>query len=65
MQWEEAEGNQRELRQPPEVVAQSVWSRAKSRARGHVKIEALCVALCVSVCVCGHGLACQVRPDTA
>lgn len=64
MQWEEAERNQREPRQPPEVVAQSVWSRAKSRARGHVKIEALCVALCASVCVCGHVLACQVRPDT-
>lgn len=62
-------GNQLELRQPPEVVAQSVCGaepRAKSRARGHVKIEALCVGFCVSmcVCVCGLGLACQVRPDT-
>lgn len=63
-------GNQLELRQPPEVVAQSVCGaepRAKSRARGHVKIKALCVGFCVSmcVCVCGLGLACQVRPDTA
>lgn len=48
-------GNQLELRQPPEVVAQSVCGaepRAKSRARGHVKIEALCVGFCVSMCVC-------------
>lgn len=58
-------GNQLELRQPPEVVAQSVCGAEPRAEPGAMSKLKLCVAVYLCVCVCGHGLACQVRPDTA